>query len=66
MKILVREVDILRKVNHPNIIKLVDVYEDDINLHLVRRNKFEHFLFICASYYYYCILVLFLLRLSAF
>lgn len=33
---LLREVDILRKVSHPNIIELVDVYEDEMNLHLVR------------------------------
>lgn len=33
---LLREVQILRKVSHPNIIELVDVYEDEMNLHLVR------------------------------
>lgn len=33
---LMREVEILRKVSHPNIIELVDVYEDEMNLHLVR------------------------------
>ncbi|CAN0499286.1 unnamed protein product, partial [Ectocarpus sp. 12 AP-2014] len=32
---LLREVQILRKVSHPNIIELVDVYEDEMNLHLV-------------------------------
>lgn len=34
---LLREVEILRKVSHPNIIELVDVYEDDAHLHLVRE-----------------------------
>jgi len=34
---LLREVNILRKVSHPNIIELVDVYEDEMNLHLVSR-----------------------------
>eukprot|EP00903_Cladosiphon_okamuranus_P009815 g9329.t1 len=32
---LLREVQILRKVSHPNIIQLADVYEDEMNLHLV-------------------------------
>ncbi|CAM9920209.1 unnamed protein product [Scytosiphon promiscuus] len=32
---LLREVQILRKVSHPNIIELADVYEDEMNLHLV-------------------------------
>lgn len=30
-----REIEILAKVQHPNIIKLIDVYEDATNLHLV-------------------------------
>lgn len=34
---LLREVQILRKVSHPNIIELADVYEDEMNLHLVSR-----------------------------
>ena len=34
---LLREVNILRKVRHPNIIELFDVYEDETNLHLVRE-----------------------------
>lgn len=38
---LLREVEILRKVEHPNIIALVDVYEDEANLHLVRYLKEE-------------------------
>eukprot|EP00953_Heterococcus_sp_UTEX-ZZ885_P010732 6259-Heterococcus_DN1.PRE.2 len=35
LELLKREIDILRTVNHPSIIKLVDVYEDANNLHLV-------------------------------
>ncbi len=35
LEVLKREIDILRKMDHPNIIKLVDVYEDDKYLHLV-------------------------------
>ena len=30
-----REISILKQVNHPNIIKLFEVYEDSRNLHLV-------------------------------
>eukprot|EP00903_Cladosiphon_okamuranus_P014850 g13751.t1 len=33
--LLKREIDILRAVDHPTLIKLEDVYEDDVNLHLV-------------------------------
>lgn len=36
---LLREVQILRKVSHPNIIELVDAYEDEMNLHLVSRGR---------------------------
>lgn len=32
---LLAEVKILRTVDHPNIIELIDVYEDETNLHLV-------------------------------
>ena len=32
---LLREVQILRRVSHPNIIELRDVYEDETNVHLV-------------------------------
>ncbi|CAM9510837.1 unnamed protein product, partial [Phaeothamnion confervicola] len=35
MESLRREVDILRKVDHPNIVRLVDVFEDERFLHLV-------------------------------
>eukprot|EP01041_Mallomonas_annulata_P010481 gene10481-21857_t len=35
LEILRREIDILRTMDHPNIIKLIDVYEDDRFLHLV-------------------------------
>lgn len=35
MEVLRREVQILKEVNHPNIIKLIDVYEDDKYLHLI-------------------------------
>lgn len=35
LEILKREIEILRKMDHPNIIRLVDVYEDDKYLHLV-------------------------------
>lgn len=38
---LLREVQILRKVSHPNIIELADVYEDEMNLHLVRSAPAE-------------------------
>lgn len=31
-----REVEILRRVSHPNIIELHEVFEDEVNLHLVR------------------------------
>lgn len=33
--LLKREIDILRTVDHPTLIRLEDVYEDDVNLHLV-------------------------------
>lgn len=33
--LLKREIDILRTVDHPTIIRLEDIYEDDDNLHLV-------------------------------
>lgn len=39
VKNLLREVEILRKVHHPNIIELVDVHEDEMNLHLVSLEK---------------------------
>lgn len=35
LELLKREIEILRTVNHPAIIKLIDVYEDANNLHLV-------------------------------
>lgn len=35
LETLKREIDILRTMDHPNIIKLVDVFEDDKYLHLV-------------------------------
>jgi len=35
LEILRREIDILKTMDHPNIIKLIDVYEDDRFLHLV-------------------------------
>ncbi|CAM9421813.1 unnamed protein product [Chrysoparadoxa australica] len=35
LELLVREINILKTVDHPGIIKLVDVYEDDACLHLV-------------------------------
>lgn len=38
---LLREIEILRKVSHPNIIELVDIYEDELNLHLVRERREE-------------------------
>lgn len=33
--LLKREIDILRTVDHPTLIRLEDVYEDDVHLHLV-------------------------------
>lgn len=36
MILLKREIDILRTVEHPTLIRLEDVYEDEMNLHLVR------------------------------
>ena len=33
--LLKREIDILRTVDHPTLIRLEDVYEDEENLHLV-------------------------------
>ncbi|CAM9837827.1 unnamed protein product, partial [Pylaiella littoralis] len=33
--LLKREIDILRTVDHPTLIRLEDIYEDDVNLHLV-------------------------------
>lgn len=33
--LLKREIDILRTVDHPTLIRLEDVYEDEANLHLV-------------------------------
>jgi len=36
--LLKREIDILRAVDHPTLIRLEDVYEDDVSLHLVRRS----------------------------
>lgn len=38
--LLKREIDILRAVDHPTLIRLEDVYEDDVNLHLVRPNAY--------------------------
>eukprot|EP00607_Mallomonas_marina_P009108 CAMPEP_0182422596 /NCGR_PEP_ID=MMETSP1167-20130531/8317_1 /TAXON_ID=2988 /ORGANISM="Mallomonas Sp, Strain CCMP3275" /LENGTH=532 /DNA_ID=CAMNT_0024600777 /DNA_START=211 /DNA_END=1809 /DNA_ORIENTATION=- len=35
IEILMREIEILKTMDHPNIIKLVDVYEDERFLHLV-------------------------------
>jgi calcium-dependent protein kinase len=32
---LQREIELLKAVNHPHIIQLYDVYEDEINIHLV-------------------------------
>ena len=33
--ILIREIDILKEVNHPNIIRLIEVHEDPKYLHLI-------------------------------
>lgn len=41
--LLKREIDILRAVDHPTLIKLEDVYEDDVNLHLVRTAILDAF-----------------------
>lgn len=30
-----REINILRQINHPNVIKLFEVYENDLYIHLV-------------------------------
>ena len=35
IEVLKREIEILKEVNHPNIIKLVDVFEDQKYLHLI-------------------------------
>lgn len=35
--LLKREIDILKTVDHPTLIRLEDVYEDDVNLHLVSQ-----------------------------
>lgn len=35
IEVLKREIDILKDVNHPNIIRLVEVHEDDKYLHLI-------------------------------
>jgi calcium-dependent protein kinase len=35
IEVLKREIEILKEVDHPNIIKLVDVYEDEKYLHLI-------------------------------
>lgn len=35
IEILKREIDVMKELNHPNIIKLLDVYEDEAYLHLV-------------------------------
>ena len=32
---LLNEIDILRQVDHPNIVKLIDVYQDDTTFSLV-------------------------------
>ena len=32
---LINEIDILKQVDHPNIVKLIDVYEDDSTFSLV-------------------------------
>ena len=32
---LINEIDILKQVDHPNIVKLIDVYEDDTTFSLV-------------------------------
>lgn len=39
--LLKREIDILRTVDHPTLIRLEDIYEDDVNLHLVRTNQIQ-------------------------
>jgi Protein kinase domain len=35
IEVLKREIEILKEVNHPNIIKLIEVYEDERYLHLI-------------------------------
>ncbi len=35
LEILLREVEILKEVDHPNIIKLIEIHEDDKYLHLI-------------------------------
>ena len=35
MQMILNEIEIMRKINHPNIIKLYEVYESDLYIHLV-------------------------------
>jgi Protein kinase domain len=38
IEVLKREIEILKEVDHPNIIKLIEVYEDERYLHLITEN----------------------------
>lgn len=35
IKLLKREIDIMKKVDHPNILKHFEIYEDDVNVYIV-------------------------------
>lgn len=35
IKLLKREIDIMKKVDHKNILKLFEIYEDDVNVYIV-------------------------------
>lgn len=42
IKLLKREIDIMKKVNHKNVLKLHEIYEDKSKVYIGNNNSFKH------------------------
>ena len=47
-----REIEIMYKINHPHIIKLINHFEDDQNLYLIKDNRQSQYIYYNYQYYF--------------